>query len=207
MLLDKRFTSRRSKDPRAETSRDAYSCLVTGCDVRYDEQMNVNLLIEVDMREATLEGGVPSLEQAVSVGKSLSDRLYTIPELMRLSGLTRKKVVYWERIGLVSPSMRSLRISRRQPCVFYSSSEVLKALVICELLRLRLSLKQVQQLARNLSELDVDLYGPETYLLTDGYSIYYASSDGQVVDVHRHHRQMLLLVPLHEQVAKLKGAA
>jgi hypothetical protein len=79
--------------------------------------------------------------------------------------------------------------------------------VICELLRRGLSLQQVQQLARNLREFDVDLYDKETYLLTDGYSLYYAFSDDQVVDVHKHHRQMLLLVPLHEQLAKLQEAA
>jgi hypothetical protein len=79
--------------------------------------------------------------------------------------------------------------------------------VICELLRLGLSLQQIQQLTHNLREFDVELYESEAYLLTDGYSIYYAFNDGQVVDVHKNHRQMLLLVPLHEQVAKLQEVA
>jgi DNA-binding transcriptional MerR regulator len=147
------------------------------------------------------------LAPAISVVTSLSKRLYTVSELIRLSGLTRKKVGYWERIGLVTPTLRTPRLARSKPCIFYSASEVLKALVICELLRHKLSLQQVQQLARNLRELDVDLYDRETYLLTDGYSLYYAFSDNQVVDVHKHHRQMLLLVPLHEQVAKLQEVA
>lgn len=47
----------------------------------------------------------------------------------------------------------------------------------------------------------------ELYLLTDGYSVYYAVSDDQVVDVLKHRRQMLLLIPVHEQVAKLRAAA
>jgi hypothetical protein len=45
------------------------------------------------------------------------------------------------------------------------------------------------------------------YLLTDGYSVYYANSNNEVTDILKHHRQMLLLVPLREQVEKLKAAA
>jgi DNA-binding transcriptional MerR regulator len=152
---------------------------------------------------------VTNLDRASGRGRGavtssrLSDRLYTVSGLMRIAGLTRKKVVYWERIGLVKPALRDASAARGKPSVFYSASQVLKVLVICELLGHGLSLQQVQQLACNLREFDVDLYASETYLLTDGYSIYYAFSDNQVVDVLRHHRQMLLLVPLHEQVAKL----
>jgi len=144
---------------------------------------------------------------AVSVRNNLSSRLYTIAELMRLTGITRKQVAYWEGIGLVVPTLRNARATRGKPSIYYSASQILKALVICELLQFGLSLQQVQQLAHNLQEFDLDLYESEAYLLTDGYSIYYAYSDGQVVDVHKHQRQMLLLVPLHEKVAKLQGAA
>lgn len=152
-------------------------------------------------------GDAVELTAAVSIDKHPSERLYTIPELMRLTGLTRKKVAYWEQIKLVTPTLRDARAARGKPSIFYSASQVLKALVICELLRLKLSLQQVQQLAHNLREFDVELYDSEAYLLTDGYSIYYAFSDGQVVDVHKNHRQMLLLVPLHEQVAKMQEVA
>ena len=143
----------------------------------------------------------------VAFDKHLSDRLYTIAELRRLTGLTRKRVAYWEQIGLVTPIMRQSPSFKGKPSIFYSAAQVVKALVICELVRLGLSLQQVQQLSHNLREFEIELYRSEAYLLTDGYSIYYAFSDGQVVDVHKHHRQMLLLVPLHEQVAKLREVA
>jgi hypothetical protein len=61
--------------------------------------------------------------------------------------------------------------------------------------------------ARNLEDHGIGINGPEVYLLTDGYSVYYAVSDDEVVDVLKHHRQMLLLVPIHDQVAKLQEAA
>jgi|GEM_PF-1713267 len=169
--------------------------------------MNTDLHIGTDFGEYGIPDPLPKLEPVSAATKPLSERLYTIPELMRLSGMTRKKVSYWAKIGLVTPTLRSPRVTRTKPTVFYSASGVFRALVICELLRRGLSLQQVQQLARNLREFDVDLYDKETYLLTDGYSLYYAFSDDQVVDVHKHHRQMLLLVPLHEQLAKLQEAA
>lgn len=148
-----------------------------------------------------------ALTAAINVNTNFSERYYNVRELMRLSGLTRKKVSYWEKIGLVVPVRRASRGTRSKPSIFYPAAQVLKALIICELLRLGLSLPQVQDLACNLQELDVELYESQAYLLTDGYSIYYAFSDGQVVDVHKNHRQMLLLVPLHEQVAKLQEVA
>ncbi len=149
----------------------------------------------------------PALTAAVSIDSRLSERHYSVRELMRLSGLTRKKVTYWEQIGLVVPIRRTTRGTRGKPSIFYPAAQVLKVLIICELLRLRLSLGQVQELASNLQSLDIELYESESYLLTDGYSLYYAFSDGQVVDVHKNHRQMLLLVPIHEQVAKLQEVA
>ena len=69
------------------------------------------------------------------------------------------------------------------------------------------TLGQVQQIARNLEEHGLRLDASEAYLLTDGYSVYYALSDDEVVDVLKHRRQMLLLVPIHEQVAKLREVA
>lgn len=175
--------------------------------VRYHEQKG-RIFAHGDAH-VSMRGQVDAakLTAAVSVDEHVSQRFYTVAELMRLTGLTRKRVAYWERIGLVTPTSRSPQTPRGKPSIFYSAPQALKALVICELLRLHLSLKQVQQLARNLREFDVELFDSEAYLLTDGYSIYYAFSNGQVVDVHRHHRQMLLLVPLHEQVARLQEVA
>jgi hypothetical protein len=43
--------------------------------------------------------------------------------------------------------------------------------------------------------------------LTDGYSVYYAFSHDEVVDVLKNHRQLLLLVPVHEHVDRLRKVA
>src|SRR6266852_5430209 len=137
----------------------------------------------------------------------LTKHLYTAPELMRLTAMSRKNVSYWAKIGLVAPTLRKPNADNGKPALFYSGTEVVKALIVCELRRRGFSLRQVQQVARNLQERGLQLYESEAYLLTDGYSVYYAFSDNEVVDVLKNHHQMLLMVPIHEQVAKLQEVA
>lgn len=142
-----------------------------------------------------------------SPNEPLPTRYFTVPELMRLAGMTRKQVSYWDQIGLVKPMIRDAKAITGQPVYFYSSAEVIKALIVCELRRAGFTPRQVQLVARSFQAHGCDLLVSKSYLLTDGYSVYYASSDTEVVDVLKNHRQMLLLVPIHEQVAKLRGAA
>jgi DNA-binding transcriptional MerR regulator len=145
-------------------------------------------------------GSIPALDRLVKP-------LYTAPELMRLTGMTRKQVGYWAKIGLISPAFHDPMAGTGKPALFYMAVEVVKALVVCELRRAGFTPRQVRQVARNLEERGIRLDRSETYLLTDGYSVYFALSDDEVVDVLKHHRQMLLLVPIHEQVAKLQEVA
>ena len=63
------------------------------------------------------------------------------------------------------------------------------------------------KIGKNLKEHGIQLQDSEFYLLTDGYSVYYADNDQEIVDILKHRRQRLLLVPIHEQIAKLKEVA
>lgn len=128
-------------------------------------------------------------------------------ELMQLTGMTRKQVDYWKQIGLVRPTLVDTQAGPGQPALFYSGTEVVKALIVCELRRRGFTPRQMQQVARNLEEHDIQLYESEAYLLTDGHSVYYAFSSTEIVDVLKYHRQLLLLLPVHEQVAKVREAA
>jgi DNA-binding transcriptional MerR regulator len=155
--------------------------------------------------------GESTFPSAIVGSRPVRDRLvkplYTAPELMRLTGMTRKQVGYWAKIGLMAPALHDPSAGTGKPALFYTASQAVKALIVCELRRAGFSLRQVQQVTRNLEELDIRFDESEAYLLTDGYSVYYALSDDEVVDVLMHRRQMLLLVPIHEQVAKLREAA
>lgn len=103
--------------------------------------------------------------------------------------------------------MRKSAVRTGHPSSFYSAEEVVKAMIIADLKRAGFSLRQIQQVARNLKEHGIKLDKSENYLLTDGYSVYYARTDNEAVDILKHHRQMLLLIPLHEQVEKLQRVA
>ena len=145
--------------------------------------------------------------RAETLPKGLREHLYTAPELMRLTGMTRKQVTYLARIGLLKPKLRNPKALPGQPGLFYSAVEIIKALIVCDLRRAGFTPRQVQQVAQNLEKQGMRLDESKAYLLTDGYSVYYASSDNEVIDLLKHHRQMLLLVPLREQLEKLKKAA
>lgn len=94
-----------------------------------------------------------------------------------------------------------------RPASFYSAKEIVKALIICDMKRAGFSLRKVRQVANNLEEHGIKLDQSKDYLVTNGCSVYYADSDIKAFDILKHHRQMLLLVPIHEQVKKLRRTA
>lgn len=81
---------------------------------------------------------------ATRPSSGLRKRLYTVPELVRLTGISRKQVAYWARIKLLNPVMREPNARNGSPSSFYSAKEVVKALIICDLRRAGFSLRQIQ---------------------------------------------------------------
>lgn len=139
--------------------------------------------------------------------KNLDKKLYSLPELLALTGISRKQATYWAKTKLLNPLKREMSQRSGQPAYFYSAKEAIKALIISELKRAGFSLRQIQQVTHNLEEHGIRLDEAKNYLLTDGVSVYYAYSETEVVDIFRHHRQMLLLVSVHEHVEKLRKVA
>ena len=130
-----------------------------------------------------------------------------VQELMRLTDFTRAQINNLEKTGLVVPTFREHSKSRTQrAAVFYSTQDVLKALIISDMRAAKFSLQQVRKAMKNLEELGFPL-DASTYLLTDGYTIHVAKTDNEVVDVLRHYRQMLLLVSIEDQIQKLEKIA
>jgi DNA-binding transcriptional MerR regulator len=130
-------------------------------------------------------------------------RLYTASELMHFARVSRSQASYWEKAGLVVP-LRRTEAPTGKPARFYSATDLLKAAIISDLKQRGLSLGQVQTVVRNLEEHGLRLEDVEPYLLTDGYSVYYARTDHDAIDILRHHRQMLLLVPMKDHAASLQ---
>jgi DNA-binding transcriptional MerR regulator len=148
-----------------------------------------------------------ALKQTATLKPANTKRLYTMPQLLRLAGISRKQATYWAKIKLVNPVMRSAVVRTGHPASFYSAQEIVKAMIVADLKRAGFSLRQIHQVARNMEEHGIRLNKSENYLLTDGYSVYYAATDNEAIDVLKHHRQMLLLIPVHEQVEKLQRVA
>lgn len=133
-------------------------------------------------------------------------RHYTIPELTKLTGLTRRQVDYWTTLRLITPTLRTPGIRGGKPATFYSTAEALKILIFSDVKQRGFSLTQIRQLNRNIASNGVQLHDAGTYLLTDGVTILYARNNNEVVDILKNNRQMLL-VPIQEQIERLKNVA
>lgn len=131
---------------------------------------------------------------------------YTIPELAKITGLSRRQLDYWAAKKLITPSLKNPGVRGGKPASFYTTSEALKILIFSDVKQRGFSLLQIRQLQRNFATNDVRLDEAGTYLLTDGVTIFYANSDNEVVDLLKHNRQMLL-VPIHDQMERLKRVA
>ena len=144
------------------------------------------------------------------VGRPLKNqgnkRYYTIPELTKLTGLSRRQIDYWAGKNLITPSFRDPSVRGGKPASFYSSSEALKILIFSDVKQRGFSLIQIAQLHRNFETNGVRLDEIGSYLLTDGVSIFYAKNEGEVIDILKSNRQMLL-VPIQEQIERLRRVA
>lgn len=149
---------------------------------------------------------ITPLTNASSKSGSLKKRSYTVPELIRLTERTRRQLIYWEEINLLTPQFRDPQAAGSKPRAFYSAREVIKALIICDMLDRGLSLQLVQKVILNLNRRGIRLDESEDYLLTDGNTVLFAESNEKVIDILKHEGQMML-VPIHEQVEKLAKVA
>lgn len=150
--------------------------------------------------------GNPTTPFPVAMNRVASDRLpkrsYTTPEPIRLTGMTR-----WAKIGPFPPALHDPTADTGKPALFYTTAQTVKALIVREMRRAGFTLRQVQQVTRNLKEHGLRLAESEAYRFTDGYSVSYALSNDEVGDISKHRRQMLLLLPIHEQQAKQREVA
>lgn len=142
------------------------------------------------------------LHETLSQSADLKKRIYTVPELMKITGISLQKVRHWNKAGLLVPSFTASDAQGSQPKSYYSTQAVIKALMILEMWHRGLSLLQIQTVEDNLGGEGLRLDESVKYLLTNGDTACYASSPSEVVDILKHNKQMWL-IPIYECAQEL----
>jgi DNA-binding transcriptional MerR regulator len=114
------------------------------------------------------------------------DHAYTAEQACRLSGCTHHQLRYWDRVGLVAPSLQG---SGGRPGVrrLYSFRDLVALKVVKSLLNNGMSLQRIRRAWDYLRrEGAMEEHLAEVKLVTDGQTIFRVSSDeGELLDALR----------------------
>lgn len=138
--------------------------------------------------------------------KDFEKSVFTIPEITRIASITRRQITHWKKDGLLKSSFQGLKPHDGKSSLYFPRGEVIKVLIFCEMKNKGFSTQQIKKVAHNLEALHPDFDRSDTYILSDGYSVYFAESERQVIDIWKHNRQMIL-IEVEDQIEKLKAAA
>jgi DNA-binding transcriptional MerR regulator len=109
---------------------------------------------------------------------------YRAPLVCRLVGISYRQLDYWARTDLIKPSVQDARGSGSQR--LYSFPDVVQLKVIKRLLDAGMSLKKIRQAVEILrQQMRSERPLADVTLLSDGSTIYAATSPDEVVDVFR----------------------
>lgn len=132
------------------------------------------------------------------------DQAFTAEQASRLSGCTHHQLRYWDRVGLVSPSVQG---SGGRPGVrrLYSFRDLVALRVVRSLLDNGMSLQRVRRAWDYLRrEGSMDEHLAEVKLITDGQSIFHVShDDGELLDALRQ-GQLAFFVAIDEIVHEVE---
>ncbi len=124
-----------------------------------------------------------AVQETVEIGET-TESGYRAPQVCRLVGITYRQLDYWARTDLLRPSLAEAQGSGSQRQ--YSFSDIVQLKVIKRLLDAGMSLKRIRSAVEILQEqLDSDRPLGNVTLLSDGQTIYAATSADEVVDVFR----------------------
>jgi len=109
---------------------------------------------------------------------------YRAPQVCRIVGITYRQLDYWARTNLLRPTLADAQGSGSQR--LYSFGDIVQLKVVKRLLDAGMSLKRIR-VAVEILQKQLELKQPLTdmTLLSDGQTIYAASSPDEVVDVFR----------------------
>lgn len=113
---------------------------------------------------------------------SVTEEGFRAPQVCNLVGITYRQLDYWARTDLIRPSLAAAHGSGTQRR--YSFSDVIQLKVVKRLLDAGMSLKKIRQAMDILrAQLQSETPLTDVTLLSDGATIYAATSPDQVVDV------------------------
>lgn len=124
---------------------------------------------------------------------------FRISEVARVVGASPSQLAYWDKTGLVSPSLR--RASGRGSRRLYSVEDIFELKILVKLLdsslslqRIRSSFRFIRGQSRNLSSLVV---------LTDGKTVYFYQDYGVLVDTLKQ-GQTVLRIAVQDLIADVQ---
>lgn len=114
--------------------------------------------------------------------KDQTEEGYRGPQACKIVGITYRQLDYWARTKLVTPSLRDAKGSGSQR--LYSFRDLVHLRVIRNLLDAGVNLPQIRRAIRYVAE---ELKAPleEVTLLSDGNTVYAATSERDIVDLLR----------------------
>ncbi len=125
------------------------------------------------------------------------------PQVCRLTGVTYRQLDYWDRTGLVQPSLVAAKGSGSKRT--YAYADILEVKVIKSLLDAGLHLTRARQAVDCLRlNLEAELASASLVLGENGSVL--ASSDGEMVDLLRGGQGVFNIVPLSTVVAELTNS-
>jgi DNA-binding transcriptional MerR regulator len=111
----------------------------------------------------------------------MAEQGYRVPEVCKIVGITYRQLDYWDRTGLVEPSIKGAAGSGTKR--LYSFQDLVTLRVIRNLLDTGVSLQRVRKAVQHLRSMDRPVAG--VTLMSDGDHVYEAHSPEAVVDLLR----------------------
>jgi len=124
---------------------------------------------------------------------------FRISEVSRVVGATNRQLAYWDKTGLVSPSLKSAsgRGSRR----LYSVENIIELKILTKLLNSSLPLQRIRSsfgFIRRQSETLASVI-----ILTDGKTVYFYQDDNVLVDTLKE-GQTVLRIAVQDLIAEVQ---
>jgi len=145
-------------------------------------------------------------EATLARRQELKKNSYTIPQIVRVTGVSRRNVLHWTKVRLLRTCLTVTNTSGSRAIAYYSADNVFKAMIIFEMRKRGLSLKQVRRVETHLRRKEkCTLIESAKYLVTDGRTACYRESATTVIDLLKSKNQMLL-IPVFEHLTQVKAA-